>query len=328
MFELNRKRKMLENYLTRFARLNTDRGRHRWSMLTCHRAPHKPFLLLSVMDLIAQGRIGGNFVEPSFELVDTFNRYWAEIMPVESKGLMSYPFYHMRTEPFWELVPRENQEDKPGMSMSSMVKLRSTYYGATIDEALFNFLTNHETRERFRAILIKTYFAEKVRPKLLSLGAVNLAAYKYSEKLLSGLKQEVLFDEELEKVRKVRDQAFRRAIVSLYDHRCALCGIRMLTPEGHTVVEAAHIIPWSKSKNDLPTNGLSLCKLCHWSFDEGLMSVGKNYEVLISKRVQTDQNLLGHILTLSGRNIFTPAEPRFQPAQENLNWHRQKKFLK
>ena len=33
----------------------------------------------------------------------------------------------------------------------------------------------------------------------------------------------------------------------------------MLTLEGHTVVDAAHIKPWSASHNDCPTNGMALC---------------------------------------------------------------------
>gem|GEM_PF-2085881 len=43
---------MLEKYLNLFAKLRTDRGRDRYPEITYHRAPHKPFLLLSVMDLI------------------------------------------------------------------------------------------------------------------------------------------------------------------------------------------------------------------------------------------------------------------------------------
>jgi len=56
---------VLEQYLQRFATLRTDRGRERYPGITYHRAPHKPFLLLSVMDLIAQGRITENLIEPS-----------------------------------------------------------------------------------------------------------------------------------------------------------------------------------------------------------------------------------------------------------------------
>jgi putative restriction endonuclease len=44
---------MIERYLQMFANLRTDRGRDRYPEITYQRAPHKPFLLLSVMDLIA-----------------------------------------------------------------------------------------------------------------------------------------------------------------------------------------------------------------------------------------------------------------------------------
>ena len=133
-------------------------------------------------------------------------------------------------------------------------------------------------------------------------------------------------EEGMEKIGKVRDQGFRKAIVELYEHRCSLCGIRMRTPEGHTVVVAAHIKPWSKSHDDRPTNGMALCRLCHWYFDEGLMGVGKKYEVLVSNRIQVQHNLPGHILTLRDRNIFTPNEEKHWPTQNNLNYHRQKTF--
>ncbi len=59
----------LEQYLKSFSRLRTDKNRKRWSALTTYQAPHKPFLLLSIMDLIAQGLITQNFIEPSFELL-------------------------------------------------------------------------------------------------------------------------------------------------------------------------------------------------------------------------------------------------------------------
>jgi len=66
---------MLERYLQMFANLRTDRGRDRYPEITYHRAPHKPFLLLSTMDLIAQGRITINLIDSSYELVGTFNTY-------------------------------------------------------------------------------------------------------------------------------------------------------------------------------------------------------------------------------------------------------------
>lgn len=49
---------MLEKFLQMFAKLPTDKGWDRYPEITYHRPPHKPFLLLSSMDLIAQGGIG------------------------------------------------------------------------------------------------------------------------------------------------------------------------------------------------------------------------------------------------------------------------------
>jgi putative restriction endonuclease len=63
----------LGHYLKSFSRLRTDKNRKRWPALTTFQAPHKAFLLLSIMDLIAQGSITQNFIEPSFEFVETFH---------------------------------------------------------------------------------------------------------------------------------------------------------------------------------------------------------------------------------------------------------------
>lgn len=101
----------------------------------------------------------------------------------------------------------------------------------------------------------------------------------------------------------------------------------MLRPDGHTIVEAAHIIPWKESFDDHPTNGLALCRLCHWSFDECFMSVDADYDVLVSSRVSLEQNLPGHILTLRDRAIIKPTEKYFWPGQDNFAQHRNEKFL-
>ena len=72
---------MLEKYINAFSNLRTDKNRNRYPAYTTHRAPHKPLLLLSIIDLIAQRQITENFIEPSFELLDTFNTYYSRIMP-------------------------------------------------------------------------------------------------------------------------------------------------------------------------------------------------------------------------------------------------------
>jgi len=319
----------LDQYLKNFSRLRTDKNRKRWSALTAYQAPHKPFLLMSIMDLIAQGLITQNFIEPSFELLDTFNTYWNSIMPIGSKTSMAYPFPRLKTDGFWYLVPYPGYENQINIDFSSMTKLREFCAGAQMDDELFRLMCNPETREQLRAILIKTYFAPEIQPKLVGQGMVNLEAYEYSQKLINVAEKQTSFEpdqEGSEQKKKVRDQGFRKAIITLYSHRCALCGIRMLTPEGHTIVDAAHVKPWKDCFDDRPTNGMALCKLCHWSFDEGLMSVSDNYEVLVSKSVAVEKNYPGHIQMLTKRPIIKPDKESFWPAQNNLHWHRRNTF--
>lgn len=322
----------ITSYSEAFKKLRTDRNRKRWSSLTAHRAPHKPLLLLAILDHVDRRILTDNLINPDFELVETFSRYWARIMPLGTSGNLAYPFFHLASEPFWHLVPRPEATFLAGKTITSVKLIREMYLGAKLDASLFQLLLEEPFRNHLRETLITTYFAPEVQPLLRQQGEINRDAFDYSRKLLLTSEPEtreyVAEDQIDDRLNKVRDQGFRRAIVNLYEHRCSMCGIRMMTPTGHTVVEAAHIEPWSVSQNDRPTNGLALCRLCHWSFDEGLMTVGKDYEVKVSKTVRQDNNYPGHILTLSDRPIFKPAQDNHWPAQENLDYHRKKIFIR
>jgi putative restriction endonuclease len=127
---------MLERYLQKFANLRTDRGRDRYPAITYHRAPHKPFLLLSLMDLIAQGRITEYLIEPSFELVDTFNTYWAAIMRPGSTTSMAYPFSRLKTDGFWQRIPKPGYDPDVEYNVKSMARIREIYVGAKMDEGI------------------------------------------------------------------------------------------------------------------------------------------------------------------------------------------------
>ena len=108
----------LAQYRKRFSRLRTYKDRKKWSAITAFQAPHKPFLLLSIMDLIVQGSITENFIEPSFELVETFNGYWNSIMPLGSKTSMAYPFPRLKTDGFWHLIPNPGYKKQINITLN------------------------------------------------------------------------------------------------------------------------------------------------------------------------------------------------------------------
>lgn len=65
----------MEKYIKSFGKLRSDAVPNRWPAETQHRAPHKPLLLLSVMDLIEQGVITKNLIELSPDLGEMFAIY-------------------------------------------------------------------------------------------------------------------------------------------------------------------------------------------------------------------------------------------------------------
>ena len=83
-------------------------------------------------------------------------------------------------------------------------------------------------------------------------------------------------------------------------------------------------MPWSRSKNDDIRNGMALCKLCHWAFDEGVMGGSDNYEIITSRQIAVNLNAPGFLLTLTGRGIIGlgPQERELWPARQFIAEHR------
>ena len=322
---------MIEHYFKKFAKLNANKNRKHWTAVSTHRAPHKPLLLLSVMDLIAEGHLQQNFIELDDELLELFALYWRVVNPPTLRGDITMPFFHLQSEGFWHLLPQPGKGEilAAKRRADGLKQLRELVLGAKLDDALFDLLQVAETRGLLRATLIETYFHPDIHARLVEQGQTNQKAFLYSQTLLQQAKNEEIKDkgEDPYTVEKpVRDQGFRRAIVKAYDHRCAICGVRILTADGHTAIAAAHIIPWSISYDDDPRNGLALCHLCHWTFDEGLVAFSDSYQVKTSPQLMLTPNLPGHLLTFAGRRLIGPVDEAYWPFVESVRWHRRELF--
>jgi len=325
---------MTTDYVKRFANLRTDTSPARWPAVTCHRAPYKPFMLLAVIDLIAQGVIQTNFVEFNADLMDVFDLYWDRIMGREKSSNPVMPFFHLRSEGFWHLVPVPGKEQALAATprIPSIGLLRRLVLGVTLDAALFEMLLKKETREDLQRVLIETYFAPEVRPELVELGQISAESFQYSLELLGRskgrfrlkLKESQEGQEHYHPVS--RSTAFRRVVVKAYDYTCAMCRIRVFSPEGRVAVVAAHIVPWSESHNDDPRNGVALCGLHHWTFDQGLVSATLDYRIEVSPVVPADEEGAEPLLSLAKRRLHLPADRTLWPARKALKWHRAEVF--
>lgn len=319
---------MLSHYLSAFSNLRTDSSKTRWNHRTTFRAPHKPLLLLAVLDRFAEIAPVTNLVEFDDDLSELFAHYWALVNPPSIRGNIAMPLYHLQSDLFWHLVPREGYEERLRHSgkIHSIIRLREMTYGAKLDDELYSLMQLSDARNALRTVLVDTYFAPELRESLIRQGKINLESYFYSQELLASVKLKESPSSEDDFA--VRDQGFKRIMRLIYDHHCALCGIRVQTAEGHTAVVGAHIIPWAVSHNDDPRNGLSLCRLCHWAFDEGLLTVNLDYVVRTSPQLNSQGNVAAHLATLNRRGMIRPADSDFLPAADSLNWHMREVYRK
>jgi len=82
---------LLTTSIKHFASLGRAPGAT-WSESTKHKAPHKPLLLLAVLDLVHRGIITSPFIAVTGDLVELnelFNLYWRRIVPLGQKRRLS-----------------------------------------------------------------------------------------------------------------------------------------------------------------------------------------------------------------------------------------------
>lgn len=82
--------------------------------------------------------------------------------------------------------------------------------------------------------------------------------------------------------RIVRDAAFRRAVMDVYQDTCAVTGLRIINGGGRAEAQAAHIVPVADGGPDVVRNGIALSATAHWLFDRHLISIGEDWSLLIS----------------------------------------------
>lgn len=129
---------------------------------------------------------------------------------------------------------------------------------------------------------------------------------------------DVLSETEKEELRKSRvgQGTYRRRVLNVWDHKCAVKRTSIL-------LVASHIKPWASSNNDerlSAHNGLALSPVYDKAFDSGLISFQDNGDILMSPVKSAELKQLG---ILPSDHLVKPLSDE---SKEFLSWHR--KFFK
>jgi len=253
-------------------------------------------------------------------LLDTWAEMWS-CLEYDKAGPIYLPLYHMKSDGFWKIDYREDQSPQQPKSIKKFTRMVDRVH---IEDGLLELIHIKESRnELINALLNGGYFSEKERTNLNEKIEEIISSFKYEKELEVKIEKE--FSTEPTKddsiFKKSRNSAFRRLVVRSYLERCCVCGMKLVTSSGISIIDAAHILPFSKFHNDDLRNGLALCKIHHWLFDRGIISVDQHYQTIVSPSIENEEPEKA-ITEFAKKEIILPYEAKRYPSPVALEWHR------
>ena len=122
--------------------------------------------------------------------------------------------------------------------------------------------------------------------------------------------------------RKVRNRAFRRAVLHVYEGRCALTGMKLVNGGGRLETEAAHIMGVGDGGPDAVNNGIALSGTVHWMFDRGLIGMSDGGDILLSSKINDRESV--EKMIYPDRRARWPSALAHRPHVQYLGWHRER----
>ncbi len=291
-------------WLERLANLNLYQAKH-------GRAPHKPLLLLVILDLAERGELPADILVLTPELAYRFDTYWTVVRHRRTQPPdVRMPFHHLTYDHVWTAFAADGSKS-PHRSVTAYVRLNPEFADCTTDSGF---------RRQARRILVASYFEPAERNALYHL--LGMAVPTDDE-----IARDAAFTSPNDAREAGREARFRLDVVPTYGYACALTGYRVTTIGQGTIVDAAHIHEFSNSRNNDPRNGMALCKNAHWLFDAGLWTADEDYRIIVANDAfsedSPDQKPLAEY---QGCRLRLPQDPALWPDPKHFAWHRKQRF--
>ncbi|SDG56131.1 HNH endonuclease [Psychroflexus sediminis] len=292
-------------------------------------APHKPILLLSVIEAYEDEIFYTNEVYIVPELVAKFKHIWSQIVETNHHSIFALPFYHMKSEGFWKLIPNYGFEKlvaSKASLKSSFYTLKTAIYCAEIDKELFELLKDDKNRNLLKISLLERYFPITKSLYKKETQDDNSFLFENEKQYFKNLKhlKETLNENSFQEDIFVRSGIFKREIPKLYDYTCSISEMKVDATINASLVDACHILPFSLSNDDTVGNGITLCPNLHRAFDRGLIFIDENYKVEVNKNFIENSDSSYSIKQFKNKQIKLPNNPSYYPKIENLVKHKAK----
>jgi hypothetical protein len=236
--------------------------------------------------------------------------------------IVKTPLWHRLLYRAAESLAKEKLVSKPTATILLTNKKEWMLTENGFDEAL-KLLNIPKSQKEF--LQTKSYEVQKVAKKLIETSRPeNYNPFDNNKKAVMVTRESA-----------IRRRGFRQAVIEAYDYKCAFCGLKINSLKDMSWgVEAAHIVPHSKNGKDDLLNGVALCRLHHWAFDAGWLTMENDFTIRVSTKINSlpadygkmsDYDFL-RIFSNQNSKILLPNRKEIHPHQSAISWHRENTF--
>ncbi|MDO9391446.1 MAG: HNH endonuclease [bacterium] len=263
-----------------------------------------------------------NDIANDFDLKDDQRTTVLERIYRKENRIVKTPLWHRLLYRAADSLAKEKLVSRPTATILLTNKKEWMLTEGGYDEAL-RLLNIPKSQKEF--LPTKSFEVQKIVKKLTEISRPENYNPLYEEKRVKKVTRELV----------LRTRGFRQAIIEVYDYKCALCGLKINSPDSISwEVEAAHIVPVSSKGKDDILNGLALCRLHHWAFDAGWFTLQNDFTIQVSSKINSLPTGYGKMnnydfrrsLSSNNSKISLPKRKEIHPHQNAITWHRENKF--
>ena len=306
--------KEIKKFIHAFTHLNVNRAGGRPS-------PHKPVMLLAVLELAEAGLLTENRIYYTPQLLEPFRSFFQVVKQAGDASHPYFPFFHLHGDKFWHLEPLPGR----GEVLTSMKTVRGpsditeTIAYAYLDDELFSLMQCAEKRAMLRKALIDEWF-QRDGQVLRTVAVEEKETMLYAKVLKDTIGSKAAENSGEGYSTNARSAGFSRVVREVYDYRCAASGWRVILPDGSVMVEAAHLIPFAASHDDDPKNGIALAPTFHWVLDSHILAPGPDLKWHVSPLLDKRNRDLKDLLELENKHLLLPTDKKYYPRMDALEW--------
>ncbi|MEU6323199.1 phosphorothioated DNA-binding restriction endonuclease [Streptomyces sp. NPDC047009] len=289
----------------------------RQARIGAHRAPHKPLLVLWLLGrFVTLGSTAVTYDEaegPVSRLINDFGP--AMTNPSQAMQRAAMPFVHLERT-LWDLrdsvgrpIP-PTDPDRGGW-------LRAQGAHGRMRPEVERLLADPGAVAAAAGLLLQQHFTPALEAPICDAVGLEVTSWAARAIFVPG-----------QGVQRARRPGFVEDVLHAcaYAYACAFCGFDGALGRHPVGVEAAHVRWHSQGGPDEVSNGLALCSLHHTLFDLGVLSLGPDLRIQVSRWYVARSTAGQAIDALHGSRVATPRPGHSAIDAQYVDWHQRQVF--